>query len=57
MKDVRNIRPEWVPNAYKDDKSEGRSTDNKAKINSSTLLYSGKKALFKSLLSKTYKKP
>lgn len=57
MKEGQQIRPEWVPSAYKDEKPEVRSEGGTAKTELTAPLYSGKKPLLKSRVSNTHKKP
>jgi len=56
MKQVYKIRPEWIPNAYKDDASPITATGVKEKGSGQTLLYPHKKTLLKSRISKACKK-
>jgi hypothetical protein len=57
MKERQQIRPEWVPNAYKDEKPEGGSESSKAKTQLTAPLYSGKKVPNKNRISNKLKKP
>jgi hypothetical protein len=57
MKDDRQIKPEWVPNAYKDEKPEVRSESGAAKRELTAPLYSGKNAHLKSRVGNTRKRP
>lgn len=58
MKDKRQIRPEWIPNAYNTDSSNEVNEGSKAAdvTQTSLLLYSGKSTLLKRRHSKIYKK-
>ena len=56
MKEGQQIRPEWVPRAYKDGTSLDMGAQIKAKAHGVSLLYSGKKMPLKSRINKGYKK-
>jgi hypothetical protein len=56
MKEGYQIKPEWVPSAYKDEKPEVKGSSDATKPEPTALLYFAKKAHSKSRLSKTRKK-
>ena len=56
MKEGHQIKPEWVPSAYKEEKPEAGSEEEK-KENHSALLYSGKKTPLRSHVNKGYRRP
>jgi hypothetical protein len=57
MKDGRQIKPEWVPSAYKDEKPEVRGEGSTAKTELTAPFYSAKKGRMKSGISNTRKRP
>jgi hypothetical protein len=57
MKEGKQIRPEWIPSAYKEAESEPKRVEIKPTVSKLSPLYSGKKTLLKSRVSKGYKKP
>nr|WP_294794447.1 hypothetical protein [uncultured Mucilaginibacter sp.] len=57
MKEGQQIRPEWIPSAYKDEKQEVRNEGNRVKAQPTAPLYSGKKANLKDRISNARKKP
>ena len=57
MKEGQQIRPEWVPEAYKEDKPEVRGKGSVAKTELTAPLYSGKKTPSRGRVGNTRKKP